>query len=314
MYTEEQLQREAQKYEQFAKNILLQNVQTDTEIAKVLREIEDAQKELEKYQKDFKNLKKQIIEDKTTFETKSNRRTQSFRVTKEDMNENLFSDYKNSLVGSNESGIKSSWISEKGLVSNPSTTYQSMVLMKKSGVSGSNTKKITEETHTDYKNRNTCEGSEFGIAAKVNNLIFLNTSLKNSGISKHNPKNAPITLKTSNTDLLTKDNNIEAKFQTPVFRIHEERLLTFSDSINQIYDPSELMAESQASSEPVSKQPIQRYNSCQKLKSENSGIKAKTRNGVRLPVTFTNLDEILKINPVRSNLRSHLVSRMAKNH
>lgn len=306
MNIEDMLFNEAQRYEQFAKNTQLAVNNTDQEITKILREIENEQIQLDKYQKDYNEMNVQKEQKRFNYK-KTSRRVQSMS-TMPKLDEQTIDESKNSALVSNGSGTMECLMSKKATGSNPSTMDQSLIINSNSIVSAFNSHVNWPQKTSQCKTGQFCNNTEFGTSAKINNFSFVDLPHNNSNTSKQS-----INLSSMKPKILFNKNFInESKKQTQVFRMNEEKLLTFSESINPMTDSSRIMPDSKISQIPPSKPQTQRYNSCHKLTTNNSNQKPRSKHRVCLPITFTNLDEILNINPSRNSLRLNAATRMVR--
>ena len=289
MNIEEQLAAEALKYETFAKRTKEEIKQTNAQIAQIMLEIQAQQSSVDSY-KLKTNTKAVVAEETRAIASKKHvRRVQSLCAENNEQVEHLLCINKNNTTaGSGPYVQRQSMVSERG--TNPSTTDASLVINNKSGVSGNK---------TELENKS----GEFGISAKLNNFSFVNTSGQNSHFSGKPAE--PFPAKVSRIS-----NKFASATKNSIFRISEEKLLTFSNSIQQVTDSSVVLDDIKLADAPASK--VQRHTSCQKIVTDNSAARPKSKHRVRLPVTFTNLDEILNIDPHRSQLRSKFLAKMGK--
>ena len=212
-----------------------------------------------------------------------------------EVTETLFSDFKKNLRSSHDLANKDSWVSENGLFSNPSTTDQSMVLNNKSGDSDMRMDSNLIKLMDTQDNMNLKVTANFGVAARMSKACLIETPAKNIQLSLKNQNSTNSKLKNAPKTLLPKVFK-NAFLENLHKQVNEEKLLTFSNSINQMQDSSVIINESIVNPQtPAEKKPSQRFSSCTKTIASNGSIKNKYKRGIQLPVTFTNLDDILKV-------------------
>lgn len=290
---EEKILFETIKYEKMTAELLQSASATDLEIQKVLDEIKEAQIEMNNCKKSFLNTE-QGDRDVMKQTRRPGRRVQSLCVPNFIQESNMHTATK-SQVGQTISEVKDSWVLDKDMGSNQSTVDQSLIANDKSKLVNNGTQGCTP----------------FKMSARVNKLPLVHSMFRVSGSGVQNSNLARKSIESFGLGLMTPKQSQKKDMDTPIFRVEVSKLLTFSDSSNQIYDPSTVLSEGYCTRNVEAlNHPGQRYNSCHKTTKTISAAKMKSKRGVQLPVTFTSLDAILNIELRKENCRGDRPNRI----
>ena len=299
---EAQLLSEIARYEKFTASTRLETLNTDKQIENLIREIEDIGQELARYRQNCIESGTRGLEAGLAEGKRPVRKVQSFCISNDRVTESRHAEMKESIKADEGLPKRESLVSVKGVDSNPSTTDQSLVMNNKSGASGQ------KGEHNMQKSNG--QNSLFSVAAKVNTFSFIDGSLKHSEFIARTMRKTERKTKPAPKVALPKafqNSNQQEEFA----KANNERLLTFSDSKNEIYDCSVVLEESKATPDaPVDRKTAQRHNSCARLEGSNTHIRTKSKRGIRLPVTFTNLDDILNVKGVNSGFKATRVGKL----